>query len=165
MNRKLLSRLDFLTSDVGRRVKRKQIEQKQRHVYHAKERLFNPGDMEYARNYGRGEEWVPGRIDQRTAPVSFIVELEEHRMTRRHQDQKRQNSEGSDNGDSSRSRLEEKSGVLTVDEIDVQQINEMESNATELRPRRKHLQWSELYNTFVHMYTAERLSFILIIIR
>ena len=66
MGRKLVSRLDLLTPDVGRRVERKQSEQKQRHDCHAKERLFNPGDLVYARNYARGEKWVPGRIDQRT---------------------------------------------------------------------------------------------------
>ena len=46
-----------------------------------------PGDQVYARNYAQGEKWVLGRIDQRTGPVSFTVELEDHRMTRRHQDQ------------------------------------------------------------------------------
>ena len=59
MNGKLVSRLDLLTPDVGRRVERKQIEQKERHDHHAKEWLLNPGDLVYARNYGRGEKWVP----------------------------------------------------------------------------------------------------------
>lgn len=69
---------------MGRRVERKQVEQKQRHDCYDNERLFKPGDLVYARNYAWGEKWVPGRIDERMGPVSFAVELENHRMTRRH---------------------------------------------------------------------------------
>lgn len=75
MGRKLSSRFDLVTPDVRKRVEQKQVEQKQRH---GKERLFNPGDLAYAQNYGQGEKWVPGRIDLRTGPESFTVELKDH---------------------------------------------------------------------------------------
>ena len=87
MGRKLLSRLDLLNPDVGRRVKKKQQDQKERHDYHAKERSLKPGDLLYTRNYSQGENWIPGRIERRTGPVSFTVELDDTRKMRRHQDQ------------------------------------------------------------------------------
>ena len=72
-----MSRLDLLTPDVGRRVEKKQQDQ----------RSFKVGDLVYARNYAQGEKWIPGRIEQRTGPVSFTVELGENRKVRRHQEQ------------------------------------------------------------------------------
>ena len=71
--------------------------------------------------------------------MSFIVELEDHRMTRRHQDQifKRDNNERSDNGDLARSRLEEQSGKPNVAEMAVQQTNKMKSNAAAAQKNRR----------------------------
>ena len=61
MGRKLLSRLDLLNPDVGRRVKKKQQDQKERHDYHAKERSLKPGDLLFTRNYSQGEKGCRGR--------------------------------------------------------------------------------------------------------
>ena len=138
MGRKLVSRFDLLTPDVGQRVERKQEEQKQRHDCHAKERLLKPGDQVYARNYAQGEKWVPGRIDQRTGPVSFTVELEDHRMTRRHQDQifRREINHGDDKGNAERNVLEEHSREPIAVEMEAQQTSESEIDSAAVEKRK-----------------------------
>ena len=45
------------------------------------------GDSVFTRNFSKGDKWLPGRIVERTGPVSFKVELEgEGLIWRRHQD-------------------------------------------------------------------------------
>jgi len=45
------------------------------------------GDSVFTRNFSKGDKWLPGRIVERTRPVSFKVELEsEGLIWRRHQD-------------------------------------------------------------------------------
>jgi hypothetical protein len=126
MGRKPLSRLDLLTPDVGRRVEKKQQDQKQRHDSHAKERSFKVGDLVYARNYAQGEKWIPGRIEQRTGPVSFTVELGENRKVRRHQDQifARENNEQLEERTFIRDNEKELSGEPIVEDLEDQLSND-----------------------------------------
>ena len=100
MGRKPLSRLDLLNPDLKRRVESKQQDQKERHDSHAKGRSLKPEDLVYARNYAQGEKWIPGKIEERTGPVSFEVELNDNQRIRRHQDQviSRENNEVGENG-------------------------------------------------------------------
>lgn len=41
----------------------------------------------YTRNYGQAEKWIPGKIEERTGPVSFEVEINDNRRIGRDQDQ------------------------------------------------------------------------------
>ena len=85
--------------------------------------------------------WVPGRIDERTGPVSLAVELEDHRMTRRHQDQifsRKKNNGEDDNDNSGKNWLEEQSGAPTVAEMDVQQASGRESIGSTTPSKRNH---------------------------
>ena len=48
------------------------------------------GDLVYARNYGSGTKWIPGKVKEVTGPVSYKVELlQDGVVWRRHQDQLR----------------------------------------------------------------------------
>ena len=100
MGRKPLSRLDLLNPDLRTRVENKQQDQKERHDNLAKRRSLKPGDLVYARNYAQGEKWIPGKIEERTGPVSFEVELNDNQRIRRHQDQviSRENNEVGEDG-------------------------------------------------------------------
>ena len=50
--------------------------------------MFSVGDYVYVRNYGvHGANWLPGSITKVTGPVSFLVQLVDGRVVRRHQDQ------------------------------------------------------------------------------
>ena len=44
------------------------------------------GEIVYASNFRRGPKWVPGVLKQSTSPTSFVVQLEDGRLLRRHQD-------------------------------------------------------------------------------
>ena len=85
--RRLRSRLDLLKPDIAARVQQKQLKQKESHDRHARARCFEVGDTVFTRNFGKGDDWLPARIVERTGPVSFRVELEhEGLIWRRHQD-------------------------------------------------------------------------------
>ena len=47
---------------------------------------FNIGDKVYVQNFGQGQRWLPGQIQEVTGPVSFLIELVDWRPLRRHQD-------------------------------------------------------------------------------
>ena len=46
----------------------------------------------FARNYHHGDRWLPGVIQKKTGPVSFLVKLNDGRMRRCHQDQLRKHT-------------------------------------------------------------------------
>ncbi len=88
MGRRLRSHLDLIRPNSAALVEEKQQRQKEAHDRTASHRDFVEGDAVYARNFGRGEKWVPGRIVKRTGPLSFTIQLEQgHVVWRRHQDQ------------------------------------------------------------------------------
>ena len=60
-----------------------------RHDARGKSRTFRVGDSIFLKNYGAGSGWLPGKIIQRSGPVSFQVLLEDGRRKRCHQDQLR----------------------------------------------------------------------------
>ena len=51
------------------------------------EREFNVGDTVFIKNYHPGDKWLPGVIQKKTGPVSFVVKLTDGRVRRCHQDQ------------------------------------------------------------------------------
>lgn len=70
------------------RVKEKQKDQKKRHDQHAQVRPLSPGDNVYVRNFSisNHQKWLPGIILKQSEPVSYVVELSDGRVFRRHQD-------------------------------------------------------------------------------
>ena len=46
----------------------------------------------FVKNYHPGDKWLPGVIQKKTGPVSFVVKLTDGRVRRCHQDQVRRRS-------------------------------------------------------------------------
>lgn len=90
LGRRLRSPLDLLKPDLAGRVAEKQVLQKAKHDKHAREREIRVGDAVFAKNFGRGQTWVPAVVMAKTGPVSFEVDvLSSGLCWRRHQDQLR----------------------------------------------------------------------------
>ena len=69
------TRLDLLKPNIGGRVEGKQRQQKLYHDNSARIRQFNVGDKVYGQNFGQGQRWLPGQIQEVTGPVSFLIEF------------------------------------------------------------------------------------------
>ena len=87
MGRELKTPLDNLRPNLNSKVESKQQQQKEQHDKRAVQRVFSVGDLVYARNFGRGDTWLPGLLVAQTGPVSFVVELLQGGLVRKHQDQ------------------------------------------------------------------------------
>ena len=86
MKRKLRSRLDLLRPDVEAKVHSNQIKMKQQHDKQARSRSFYVGDAVFARNFLNKPKWMSGVIQEKLGPVSFLVELPDGRVWKRHVD-------------------------------------------------------------------------------
>ena len=89
LGRRTRTRLDLLRPHAAERVEEKQQRQKTQHDRKAKPRPFRVGDPVFAKNFGAGKRWLPGRITDVTGPASYRVLLEDGRPKRCHQDQLR----------------------------------------------------------------------------
>ncbi|KAM3602656.1 uncharacterized protein V6R79_008254 [Siganus canaliculatus] len=80
--------VDIAAEDMKARVEAKQEKQKERHDQHARERQLKPDDCVYVRNFSssNNQQWLPGIILKRNGPVSYVVQLADGRIFRRHQD-------------------------------------------------------------------------------
>ena len=87
--RKLRSHLDTLRPDLARKVRFSQERQKRAQDSHAKQRNFLVGEAVYARNYGPGDMWLPGKVMEIQGSTLHTVLLEDGRSVRRHTDQLR----------------------------------------------------------------------------
>ena len=87
MNRNLRTRLDLIKPDLVRKVASKQASQKAKHDVHAKARELFTGQDVMVRNLRDGPKWVPGVIIERTGPVSYLVEMSNGMIWKRHIDQ------------------------------------------------------------------------------
>eukprot|EP00057_Strongylocentrotus_purpuratus_P023342 XP_011677816.1 PREDICTED: uncharacterized protein K02A2.6-like [Strongylocentrotus purpuratus] len=118
MNRKLRTRITSVLPDVNATVEKKQFAQKIAHTTHAL-REFNVGDDVLVRNYARGNQWLPGKITDRTGPVSYVVNVSVDGATlkwKRHVDQLRSRVSSS----TARKQDYANEGVVpTLDEDDV----------------------------------------------
>ena len=81
------SRLDLLKPHTAERVERSQIKQKEQHDSKSRERKLNIGNNVFVKNYHHGDKWLPGVIQKKTGPVSFVVRLTDGRLRCCHQDQ------------------------------------------------------------------------------
>ena len=86
LGRRPRTRLDLLKPNIAERVERKQEDPKTRHDKKAKSRTFHVGNHVFVKNFGAGNKWLPGQIVKMSGPVSFLVELEDGRCRRCHQD-------------------------------------------------------------------------------
>ena len=87
MGRSLHTRLDLLRPNIGRTVRQSQsreIEQKQSST---RIRTFDIGATVMVRSFsGSGPDWVPGVIAQKMGPLTYLVDVSEGRLWKRHVD-------------------------------------------------------------------------------
>ena len=86
MKRQLRTRLDQLKPDLESKVMQGQEKMKTHHDLHAKERELSIGSAVYARNFLSQPKWMPGRLVESRGPVTFLVELNDGRIWKRHID-------------------------------------------------------------------------------
>ena len=86
LSRRPRSLLDLVKPDVSSKVRLHQERQKLSHDQKVRSRHFDKGDEVLAKNFGRGEKWLKGRVVQCRGPLSYRVFLEDGRSVRRHQD-------------------------------------------------------------------------------
>ena len=84
--RRIRTRLDLIKPSVGERVEGCQWQQKMNHDPAVRQKTFSKGDMVYFRNFGTGQRWWPGVVQEQTGPLSFLIKLPNDQLVRRHQD-------------------------------------------------------------------------------
>ena len=91
LHRTLRTRFDLIRPDLEKKVADKQEQQKEYHDRNARGRKFNLGQEVMARNYGKGDKWMPGIVKKQNGPVSYTV-LVDGMYWKRHVDQLRDKS-------------------------------------------------------------------------
>ena len=86
LGRQPRTKLDLLRPNTAERVESKQLQQKANHDNASRDRGFTSGALVYAKNFGQGQRWWPGKVVEVTGPVSYRVSLESGHVIRRHQD-------------------------------------------------------------------------------
>ena len=89
LGRRPRTRLDIIRPNTAERVEKKQMQQKFSHDKSARSRKFVAGNRVFAKNFGTGHRWLPGKIISRAGPVSYRVRLVDGRVCRCHLDQLR----------------------------------------------------------------------------
>ncbi len=84
--RPLRSRLSLIRPDLQHKVLKKQSQQKSAHDKLAKQRNFAEGEKVFVKMHRR-DNWKPGKIVKRVAPLSFHIDLGNGRIRRCHVDQ------------------------------------------------------------------------------
>ena len=83
LGRRPRSRLDLLHPDISERVRQRQLNQKEGHDRHSRQRELSAGQTVWVRNPGTGRQWFPGAISQVLSPQRFQVSLEDGRVVDR----------------------------------------------------------------------------------
>ena len=96
--RTLRSHFDLLHPDLSSKVRKSQDRQKSGHDKRSRFREFNIGDSVYAKNYGSGPGWLPGKVVEVVGAVLFTVLLEDGRQIRRHAEQLQSRVDGTQPG-------------------------------------------------------------------
>ena len=60
--------------------------QKKYHDCHSRDPIFQVGDTVFVKNFGSGQTWLPGQIQEIRGPVSYSVVLSDGRSFKRHID-------------------------------------------------------------------------------
>ena len=87
LGRRPRSLLTMMQPSLSNRVENQQLQQKNTHDIHAKERYFSIDDPVFIKNFGTsGNKWLPGVITEVKGQRSYCIELTDGRVTRRHID-------------------------------------------------------------------------------
>jgi len=86
MGRALRTRLDLLRPNLEMKVCSEQAKQKQRHDERSKVRNFKPGDTVWIRDFRGTTKWISGVIVQNVGPVSYMIQLQDGTVHKRHLD-------------------------------------------------------------------------------
>ena len=65
--------------------------QKQSHDLHVKDKQFQKKDPVMAKNFSQGPLWITGEILKKSGAATFLIELPDGRVIRRHSDQLKAN--------------------------------------------------------------------------
>lgn len=86
LKREVRTRLDLLRPDSEAHVLAKQTQQKWDHDRHSRVRHFMIGQTVMEKNFRPGPDWTPAKIAERLGPLSYLVELSDGMLWRRHVD-------------------------------------------------------------------------------
>ena len=86
MGRKIRTRLDLLRPSRDQHVSSKQAQQKADHDKHAHPRAFHIGQNVMARNLRPGAPWLPGVVVERLGPLTYLVQVDNGQLWKRHVD-------------------------------------------------------------------------------
>ena len=89
MGRRPRSKLDLVRPNTAERVESKLLQQKVNHDVAMYPHVFQKEEEVYARNFGRGQMWFPGRVVKHISSVSCLICGTDGRLFRRHQDHMR----------------------------------------------------------------------------
>ena len=118
MGHRLRSRLDLLFPDIRDRVQSQQEKQQQYHDDSKLLRTFDVGDNVYAEDFrARGSRWIPGIVKKRTGPLSYIIELHDGHLFRRHVDNVRKRVADTESQDSTNTTIVD--STLTSDNVEI----------------------------------------------
>ena len=117
MKRKFRTKLDLLLPNTASEVRRKQGQQKDGHDYRPRERELEVGDPVLIKDFSslKSRSWQEGIVVQSTGPVSALVELQDGRNVRRHQDHVRRNPSATQQGTTSAKPNQDTSAAEPVD--------------------------------------------------
>lgn len=117
MGRSLRTRLDMLRPDTGARVLEKQVQQKQQHDTHAYERTLHIGQSVVARAFSGSSRWLPGVVTRQLGPLTYLIQLTDGTVWRRHLDQLRARGDASEiEPTEGETELPQKEGPLRIPE-------------------------------------------------
>ena len=86
LHRSLRTRLDLLRPELGVAVSQKQAEQKKYHDLHSRNRNFFIGERVLVRNMRNDPHWLLGTIVERRGPLSYLVQVANGVVWKRHVD-------------------------------------------------------------------------------
>ena len=86
LHRSLRTRLDLLRPDLGVAVAQKQASQKKHHDLHSHSRDFFVGERVLVRNMRSGPRWLVGTVVERRGPLSYLVQVANGVVWKRHVD-------------------------------------------------------------------------------
>lgn len=82
--------MDLLRPDVEERVVSKQADLKTQHDQHSKSRELFLGQRVLVRIIRPGQAWIPGTVVERNGPLSYLVQVSDNRVWKRHIDHVRE---------------------------------------------------------------------------
>ena len=91
LGRRPRSKLDFLKPNLAETVQSKVLAQKKNHDARTRSRTFNVDEKVYVKDFP-SKKWVPGKVIEIRGPLSYLIQLSDGRVRRRHVDAVRSRS-------------------------------------------------------------------------